>query len=47
MLNLRLLNRIRNLTANKALVLMYHRIADLTTNPWQLGVSPGYFEQQL
>jgi len=47
MLNLKLLNRIRNLTANKALVLMYHRIADLTTNPWQMGVSPCNFEQQL
>ncbi len=26
---------------------MYHRIADLTTDPWQLSVSPVNFEQQL
>ncbi len=26
---------------------MYHRVADLTTDPWQLAVSPENFEQQL
>jgi len=26
---------------------MYHRIADLTNDPWQLTVSPDNFEQQL
>lgn len=34
------------MTAN-AMVLMYHRIADLTYDPWQIAVSPGNFEQQL
>ena len=32
---------------NRALVLMYHRIADLDNDPWQLAVSPSNFEQQL
>jgi peptidoglycan/xylan/chitin deacetylase (PgdA/CDA1 family) len=31
----------------KALVLMYHRIADETRDPWELAVSPEHFEQQL
>lgn len=31
----------------KAVVLMYHRVADLTYDPWQLAVSPTLFEQQL
>lgn len=31
----------------KAIVLMYHRVADLTYDPWQLAVSPTLFEQQL
>lgn len=34
-------------TVSKALVLSYHRVADLTVDPWQLAVSPYNFEQQL
>jgi len=36
-----------NTSANKILVLMYHRIADVNNDPWQLAVSPGNFEQHL
>ena len=32
---------------SKALVLMYHRIATLSNDPWELAVSPEHFEQQL
>ena len=31
----------------KAIILMYHRVADLRYDPWQLAVSPALFEQQL
>ncbi len=31
----------------RVLVLMYHRIAELKTDPWQLAVSPDNFEQHL
>jgi len=31
----------------KAIVLMYHRIADVETDPWQLAVSPEHFESQI
>lgn len=31
----------------RAIVLMYHRIADVVRDPWQLSVSPGNFEQHL
>lgn len=37
----------RNPAGKKVLVLMYHRIADLTSDPWKLAVSPAHFEQQL
>lgn len=37
----------RNPVAEKALVLMYHRIADVNRDPWKLAVSPMHFEQQL
>ena len=30
-----------------SLVLMYHRVATLTTDPWELAVCPQFFEQQL
>jgi peptidoglycan/xylan/chitin deacetylase (PgdA/CDA1 family) len=29
------------------LILLYHRVADLNSDPWQLCVSPGNFEQQM
>jgi peptidoglycan/xylan/chitin deacetylase (PgdA/CDA1 family) len=32
---------------DRALVLMYHRIADLTTDPWSLSVSPDHFNEHL
>lgn len=31
----------------KVVVLMYHRIAELEADPWQLAVSPAHFEAQL
>lgn len=30
-----------------ALVLMYHRVATVSADPWQIAVSPGHFEEQL
>ena len=38
---------IRNLFNRQAIVLMYHRITDTDTDPWQLAVSPRNFEEQL
>lgn len=32
---------------NKVIILMYHRIANLESDPWSLAVSPQNFEQQL
>ena len=31
----------------RAIVLMYHRIANLETDPWQLAVSPEHFDSQI
>ena len=42
-----MLNRIKKMLEKKAVVLMYHRIAEPDTDPWQLSVSPANFEQQL
>lgn len=39
--------RLKRRFQNKALVLMYHRIANLAEDPWQLAVHPIYFEQHL
>jgi peptidoglycan/xylan/chitin deacetylase (PgdA/CDA1 family) len=41
------LKKLRYLLVNRALVLMYHRIADIKVDPWQLAVSPANFENQL
>ncbi len=43
----RLLNKFRSPTGSKAIVLMYHRVAELKTDPWQLSVSPQNFEEQI
>lgn len=31
----------------RPLILMYHRVDNLAVDPWQLAVSPAYFEQQI
>lgn len=41
------IKKIRNFFERKAIALMYHRIADIATDPWKLAVSPSNFEQQL
>lgn len=39
---------LRKLFRNKRVVaLMYHRVADLETDPWELAVSPAKFEEQI
>lgn len=38
---------LKKLFEKKALVLMYHRIADIDIDPWQLAVSPQNFEEHL
>jgi peptidoglycan/xylan/chitin deacetylase (PgdA/CDA1 family) len=43
----RLLKKVKKVFRHQVIVLMYHRIADLETDPWQLAVSPENFEQQL
>ena len=42
-----MLQRLAELLQKKAVVLMYHRIAEPDTDPWQLSVSPSNFEAQL
>lgn len=37
----------REVAFKKILVLMYHRIANIDTDPWQLAVSPEHFEEHL
>jgi peptidoglycan/xylan/chitin deacetylase (PgdA/CDA1 family) len=41
------LRRLKRSFEHKAIVLMYHRVARLETDPWQLAVAPENFEQQL
>ena len=43
----RKLSRIRHLFERKAIALMYHRIADIAVDPWQIAVSSINFEQHL
>ena len=38
---------IRQFLANKALVLMYHRIAEPVSDVWEISVSPKNFEEHL
>jgi peptidoglycan/xylan/chitin deacetylase (PgdA/CDA1 family) len=40
-------NKLKYFLQPKAIVLSYHRIADVAIDPWQLAVSPANFEQQL
>ncbi|QEC51209.1 peptidoglycan/xylan/chitin deacetylase (PgdA/CDA1 family) [Anseongella ginsenosidimutans] len=37
----------RQPTAGRALVLMYHRVANVPVDPWQMAVRPEHFEEQL
>jgi peptidoglycan/xylan/chitin deacetylase (PgdA/CDA1 family) len=46
-LNRSLLRKIKIFLQSKAVVLMYHRIDELTFDPWHLAVTPANFEQQL
>ncbi|HEY4109091.1 polysaccharide deacetylase family protein [Puia sp.] len=39
--------RFKGYFQHKALVLMYHRVANLPSDPWQLAVQPACFEQHL
>ncbi|HZG23378.1 MAG TPA: polysaccharide deacetylase family protein [Chitinophagaceae bacterium] len=41
------LQQIRYFFEHRAIVLMYHRIAEVGIDPWQLAVTPQNFEQQL
>jgi peptidoglycan/xylan/chitin deacetylase (PgdA/CDA1 family) len=41
------LHRWRTVFHKKALILVYHRVAEANVDPWALGVSPSHFAQQL
>src|SRR5215217_5366262 len=41
------LHKVRQYFEHKALVLMYHRVANVGVDPWQLAVSPKHFEEQV
>ncbi|MBF0490299.1 MAG: polysaccharide deacetylase family protein [Candidatus Omnitrophica bacterium] len=43
----RTFNRIKNYLGNQGLILMYHRVVDLKSDPWSLCVSPERFEEQM
>lgn len=47
MIHRKWLRKLNRLFEHKAIVLMYHRIAHLSADPWQLAVQPAYFEQHL
>jgi len=38
---------LKNFFGHKAIVLMYHRVADAAVDPWNLAVSPQYFNEQI
>jgi peptidoglycan/xylan/chitin deacetylase (PgdA/CDA1 family) len=39
--------QVRRAFTSRAMILMYHRIADVDTDPWGLSVSPVHFSEQL
>jgi hypothetical protein len=41
------IQKIKQALEPKAVVLMYHRVAYVAVDPWQLAVQPDYFEAQL
>jgi peptidoglycan/xylan/chitin deacetylase (PgdA/CDA1 family) len=43
----RRLHRVRTFFHKKAMILVYHRVAESIVDPWALGVSPAHFAQQL
>jgi peptidoglycan/xylan/chitin deacetylase (PgdA/CDA1 family) len=43
----RLLNKVKKIFSRKAIVLMYHRVAEPESDVWELAVSPERFEQHL
>src|SRR6187402_538826 len=43
----RWLRSLRRKFENRGVVLMYHRVADISADPWMLAVKPENFEQQL
>ena len=40
-------SRIRSLLVRKAVILVYHRVANLANDPWSMAVSPQNFEEHL
>jgi peptidoglycan/xylan/chitin deacetylase (PgdA/CDA1 family) len=43
----RIVKKINKAINHQVIVLMYHRVSELETDPWQLAVSPNNFEEQL
>lgn len=43
----RIKNKIAESRESRGVILMYHRVADLSSDPWQLAVSPKNFEEQM